>query len=183
MAYDFNSFKKQLVTAEDWLRKEMQQIRTGQASPAVLDGVRVDAYGSHMGLKEVASIMIEGARTLRITPWDKVQTKEIEKAITQANLGVAVVADDQGIRVNFPELTSDRRTEIVRNAKEKLEEAKKQVRGYRDTVIKDLQAKEKAGGMGKDDIFRHKNEAQKLVDECNKRLEDLFSKKEKEILS
>lgn len=183
MSYDFNPFKKQLTGAEDWLKKEYQQIRTGQASPAILDSVKVEAYGTPMGVKEVAAVTIEGARTIRISPWDKTQTKEIEKAVTAANLGVSVIVDDQGLRINFPELTAERREQIAKMAKERMEEAKKQIRAHRDVIIKDLQAKEKAGGMGKDEIFRLKNEAQKLVDDANKKLEDAFGKKEKEILS
>lgn len=181
--YNFNDFKKQLAGAEEWLRREFQQVRTGQASPAVLDSIKVEVYGAPLGLKEVASVTIEGARTLRVSPWDKSQVKEIEKAIAVANLGLSTVVDDQGLRVMFPELTSDRRTEIARMAKDRLEEAKKQVRLHRDTVIKDLQAKEKSGGFGKDDIFRFKNDTQKMVDDANKKLEDMYSKKEKEILS
>ncbi len=183
MAYDFNPFKKQLASAEEWLKKELQQIRTGQASPAVLDAVKVEIYGAPMALKEVASVTIEGARTLRIAPWDKSQTKEIEKAITVANLGLSVVVDDQGLRVMFPELTGDRRQQIAKMAKEKLEEAKKEVRSHRDVIVKDFQTKEKDGAMGKDDAFRGKNDTQKLVDEMNKKLDDMFSKKEKELLS
>lgn len=183
MAYDFNPFKKQLAATEEWLKKEFQQIRTGQASPAVLDGVKVMVYGAPMALKEVASVMIEGARTIRIQPWDKAQVKEIEKAITIANLGLATAVDSDGVRVSFPELTGERRTQIAKQAKDKLEEAKKEVRQHRDKVVKDLQAKEKEGGYGKDEIFRLKNEAQKHVDDSNKRLEDLYAKKEKEILS
>lgn len=183
MSYDFNPFKKQLAGAEEWLKKELQQIRIGQASPAVLDTVKVEAYGTPMSLKEVASVTVEGARTLRISPWDKSQTKEIEKAITVANLGLSVVVDDQGLRVNFPELTGERRQQIAKSAKERLEEAKKQVRGHRDVIIKDLQTREKDGAMGKDDAFRAKNDAQKLVDDANKKLEESFAKKEKEILS
>ena len=141
MAYDFNPFKKHLASSEEWLKKEFQQIRTGQASPAVLDAVKVEVYGAPMALKEVASVTIEGARTLRISPWDKSQTKEIEKSLTVANLGLAVVVDDQGLRVMFPELTADRRTEIAKMAKDKLEDSKKQVRQHRDGIVKDLQTK------------------------------------------
>ena len=183
MAYDFNPFKKQMTGVEDWIKKEFQQIRTGQASPAVLDSVKVEIYGAPMALKEVASVVIEGARTLRVAPWDKAQVKEIEKAITVANLGLSVSADDQGLRVNFPELTADRRKDIAKMAKDKLEEAKKQVRQHRDAVVKDLQAKEKEGGYGKDDIFRLKNDLQKMVDDANKKLEDMYAKKEKEVIS
>jgi ribosome recycling factor len=182
MAYDFSTLKKQLAGAEDWLKKELQQIRTGQASPAILDGVKVESYGAFMGIKELAAITVEGARTIRITPWDKTHGKEIEKAITAANLGVSVVTDDQGLRVNFPELTSDRRTQIAKLAKEKLEEAKKQIRQHRDVIVRDLQTKEKDAKMGKDDAFRAKNDTQKMVDDCNKKLEEAYSKKEKEIV-
>jgi ribosome recycling factor len=182
MAYDFNPFKKQLAGTEEWLKKEFTQIRTGQASPQILDGVKVEIYGAPMSIKELASVNIEGARTLRISPWEKGQTKDIEKAITVANLGLSVVVDDQGLRVMFPDLTSDRRKDIVKIAKDKMEDAKKQVRGHRDTIVKDLQAKEKDGGYGKDEIFRLKNDAQKLVDDLNKKLEDAYTRKEKEIL-
>lgn len=183
MAYDFNSFKKQIVGAEEWLKKEFSQIRTGMASPQVLDSVKVEIYGAPMGLKELASITIEGARSLRIAPWDKSQTKEIEKAITVANLGLSVVVDDQGLRVMFPELTADRRADVAKMAKTKVEDAKKQLRGHRDIAIKDLQVKEKDGGYGKDEIFRLKNEVQKMMDETNKKLEEMYTKKEKEVLS
>jgi len=183
MTYDFNPFKKQLAGVEEWFKKEMSQIRTGQASPSVLDGVRVEIYGAPMALKELASVTIEGARTLRVSPWDKNQIRDIEKAINLANLGLSVSVDGDGARVNFPELTTDRRAEFAKVAKDKLEEGKKKIRGHRDIVVKDISAKEKTGGFGKDDIFRLKGDAQKLVDECSKRLEEMFGKKEKEVLS
>ncbi|MEK7646482.1 MAG: ribosome recycling factor [Patescibacteria group bacterium] len=182
MAYDFSPFKKELVGTEEWFKREAGTIRTGQANPAVLDGVKVEVYGAPMNLKEVAAVVIEGARTLRVTPWDTAQTKEIEKALTASNLGLSIASDDQGVRISFPELTSERRAEIAKIAKEKLEGARTQVRHHRDAIIKDLQAREKAGGMGKDEIFRLKNETQKLVDDANKKLEALYEKKEKEIL-
>lgn len=182
MAYDFNPFKKQLASAEEFLKKEFSQIRTGMASPQVLDNVKVEVYGAPMNIKELASVTIEGARTLRISPWDKGQSKDIEKAIAVANLGLSTVVDDQGLRVNFPELTAERRVDIAKMAKNKLEEAKKQVRGHRDEIIKDLQVKEKSGGFGKDEIFRLKNETQKIVDDLNSKLEDMYAKKEKEIV-
>ena len=182
MAYDFSPFKKELAATEEWFKREAGTIRTGQANPAVLDGVKVEVYGAPMNLKEVAAVVIEGARTLRVTPWDTTQTKEIEKALTASNLGLSIASDDQGVRISFPELTAERRTEIAKMAKEKLEGARTQVRHHRDIIIKDLQAREKAGGMGKDEIFRLKNDTQKLVDEANKKLEALYEKKEKEIL-
>ncbi len=171
-----------MAGVEEWLKKEIQQIRTSQASPAILDAVKVESYGAPVGIKELAAITVEGARTIRITPWDKSQAKEIEKAIAAANLGVSVVADDQGLRVNFPDLTSERRTAIAKIAKEKMEESKKQVRSHRDVVVRDLQAKEKAGTMGKDDTFRGTKDVQKIVDDTNKKLEEAYTRKEKEIV-
>jgi len=183
MSYDFTPFKKQLGVAEEWLKKEFSQIRTGQASPAILDNVKVESYGAITGLKEIASVTIEGARTLRISPWDKSQNKEIEKALIASNLGLSIVVDDQGVRAIFPDLTGDRRKEIAKLAKDKVEEAKKLVRSHREVIIKDLTEKEKSGGYGKDEIFRLKGEVQKMVDEANKKLEEAFVKKEKEVLS
>jgi len=183
MAYDFNPFKKELLATEEWLKKEFLQIRTSMASPSILDGIKVAVYGAPMALKEIASILVEGARSIRIQPWDKSQLKEIEKSITIANLGVTTVVDGDGVRVHFPELTGERRTQIAKLAKDKVEEGKREIRQHRDRIIKDLQVKEKESGYGKDEIFRLKNEVQKIVDEVNKKLDDAFSKKEKEILS
>ncbi len=181
MAYDFTKFKKSLLGAEEWVKKEFSGIRTGQASPMLLDGIKVESYGTPTPIVQVGSIMTEGPRTIRIVPFDPSQTKEVEKAITLANLGVSVSVDEKGLRVNFPELTSESRGAIVKLAKERLEEGKKQVRLHRDEVMKDLKAKEKAGGLGKDDVFRHEKEIQKFVDDTNKKLEEMYSKKEREI--
>ncbi len=183
MAYDFTKFKKSLLGAEEWVKKEFSNIRTGQASPALLDSIKVESFGVLTPLVQLGSISSEGPRTLRITLWDNSQSKEIEKAITIANLGVSVSTDDKGLRVNFPELTAERRVQIVKLAKEKLEEGKKQIRIHRDDIMKDLQSKEKAGGIGKDEVFRHQKEIQKFVDETNKKLEELYTKKDKEITS
>jgi ribosome recycling factor len=183
MTYDFSKFKKHVAAGEDWLKKEYSSLRTGQASPTLLDSVKVDSYGAPVPLSQVASVTSEGPRTLRIAPWDAGQVKEIEKALIVASLGVSVVVDDKGLRVNVPELTAERRTQILKIAKEKLEDARKTMRAHRDDVMKDLQAKEKEGGLGKDDVFRLKAEAQKIVDDSNKKMEETYAKKEKEIQS
>lgn len=183
MAYDFSKFKKSIGGAEEWLKKEFAGIRTGQASPSLLDGVKVDSYGAQVPLSQIGSVATEGARTIRIAPWDMSHAKDVEKAITIANLGVSVVIDDKGLRVNFPELTGETRTSIVKMAKEKLEEGKKRIRIARDEAMKDLKAKEKDGGIGEDEVRRHEKEIQKMVDEANKKFEESYGKKEKEILS
>lgn len=183
MAYDFTKFKKLLTGTEEWVKKEFSSIRTGQANPILLDSVKVESYGTLSPLSQIGSVTIEGSRTLRIVPWDLSQSKEIEKALSLANLGVSVSVDDKGLRVNFPELTSESRVSIVKIAKEKLEEGRKQIRIHRDEAMKDLKAKEKAGGIGEDEVFRNEKEIQKFVDETNKKLDALYVKKEKEITS
>ncbi|MSR71156.1 MAG: ribosome recycling factor [Candidatus Taylorbacteria bacterium] len=181
--YDFSKFKQKIKENEEWLKREFVGVRTGRASPALLDAILVESYGALVPITQVGNISTEDSRTIRITPWETTMSKHIEKAIGIANLGVAVALDDKGVRVSFPELTSERRTEIVKIAKEKLEQSKVSIRIARDASIKDIQAKEKEGGLGKDDVQRFKTELQKLVDGANKSLEALFEKKEKEIIS
>lgn len=182
MAYNFTPFKTGSDEALEWLRKEYASIRSGQANPSILDSVRVDMYGSQMPINQVASILGEGARSLRITPWDKGAVKPLDTAIREANLGVSVSVDDQGLRISFPELTDDRRQALMKLAKAKLEEARVRVRGEREKVHSDTDKQEKAGTMSKDDTFRTKQDLQKLVDEVNRKLEELYDKKEREVV-
>lgn len=148
----------------------------------VLDGVSVDSYGSRMPLKNVANVSIEDPKTLRIAPWDKSQIKEIEKSIIASNLGLSVATDDQGIRVIFPQLTTETRTSLVKVLKEKLEEARITVRRERENVWKDVEAKEKDGKLTEDEKFAAKDALQKIIDETNDNLENIFEKKEKEVM-
>mgnify|MGYP000665037531 FL=1 len=179
MAYDFSKFKAKVKETEEWLKKELANVRTGRASAAILDSIKIESYGSMVPISQVGNIGTEDARSLRIVPWDMSQVKEIEKAITVANLGVGITVDDKGLRVIFPELTGERRIQITKIAKDKVEEARKTLRMHRDDVMKDMQAKE----LPKDDMFRAKNDAQKIVDEGNKALDALLAKKEQEILN
>lgn len=181
--YDFTKFKTKSKEVEEWLKKEFSGIRTGRAAPALLDSVKVDSYGAIVPISQIGSVATEDARTIRITPWDTTQIKAVEKAIVAANLGVGVSVDDKGLRVTFPELTSERRLQIVKLAKEKFEQAKVSLRQHREDVLRDIQNREKEGGIGKDDVARYKNELQKFVDLGNKALEDQFAKKESEITS
>ena len=183
MIYNFAELKKHIQAKEDWLTKEFGSIRTSRANPSILDGVHVEAYGASVPINQAAGITNEDPRTIRITPWDHSLVKAIEKAITVANLGVSVSVDEKGVRVTFPELTGDRRTEIVKMAKEKFEQARIQIRKHRDDTNADIDKKEKEGGMGEDEKFAFKKEMQKTVDEANKKLQTMMEKKEKEILS
>lgn len=181
MAYNFTDFKNKLSDTEEWLKKEFSGIRTGRATPAILDGVSVEAYGSMMPINQVANISVEDARMLRVTPWDMSLVKAIEKAIMVSDLGLSASVDDKGLRVIFPDLTSERRQSLVKIAKQKLEDAKVTVRGEREKVLKDIDAKEKSKEISEDEKFRLKNELQKFLDDSNRVLEELFNKKEKEI--
>lgn len=181
MAYDFKPLEAKLAGAKEWLGKEYRGLRTGRASPSILDGVSVQAYGSQMPIKQVANVGVEDARSLRVTPWDMGLLKDIERGIVAANLGLGTATDSSGIRVTFPELTSERREQLVKAAKQKLEEARTTVRLSRDESWKDIQEKEKNNEITEDDKFRLKDELQKKVDTCNDDLEKLFDAKEEEM--
>jgi len=181
MNYDFKVFDGKIAGAREWLSREYAGIRTGRASPAILDGISVSAYGSMAPLKQVANVGIEDARTLRVSAWDASIVKDIERAITAANLGVGTTADSSGLRVTFPELTAERREQLVKVAKHKLEEARTAIRIARDETWKDIQEKEREGTLTEDDKFQIKEELQKRVDSGNGELEKAFEKKETEM--
>ena len=174
--------KQNLKNIEEWVSKEFSNIRTGRATPSILDSVKVESYGSMMKIQEVATVASEDARTLRIAPWDSQNIKAVEKAIIASGLGLSVSVDDKGLRVSFPPLTTESRTSFVKVAKQKLEEAKIKVRQERNRLIEDLEKKKKSGEMGEDDVMRSKNEVEKIIKEANDNLEKHFSKKESEIL-
>jgi ribosome recycling factor len=182
MAYNFSPFKDNLKRVEEWFKKELSSIRTGRATPAVLDSVEVEAYGAKMKLNQVAGISVEDAKTLRVSPYDQSQIKAVEKAIVQADIGLGVAVDDKGVRLMFPELTSERRTSFVKMVKDKLEEARIRLRGARDEVWKDIQNKEKEGSLREDEKFRMKEEMEKVAESSQKNMLVEFERKEKEIL-
>lgn len=181
MAYDFSKLKADIGETGEWLSREFSTIRTGRASSALLDGVKPEAYGTRTPLREVGSVTVEDARTIRIVPWDKTLGKAIEKAITEADLGVSVVTDDTGLRVLFPELTAERRTMLKKVAGDKLEQARVTLRGHRTDAMKALEAAEKEGGMGEDELKRLKDEVQKHIDAGMETLEGMLKKKQEEI--
>lgn len=178
MAFNFNNFKDSANKTLEWLKGEYVGLRTGRATPSILDVVHVDAYGGKSPVNQLATVSVEGPKTLRISPWDKTVIKAIDIAIRESNLGLSVVVDSDGLRVSFPELTADRRTGLVKMAKEKLEEARIRVRTERQKTLGEIDRSD----MGDDEKKRAQNDLQKLVDEANKNLEDLAAKKEKEIV-
>ncbi|MDO8590295.1 MAG: ribosome recycling factor [bacterium] len=182
MAYDFAEFRQAGESALGWLKKEYAGLSTGRATPSILDGVSVNAYGSPMTINQLATVAIEDPKTLRITAWDKDVTKDIDKAIRESNLGLSVAIDAAGLRVSFPELTGERRAMLSKVAKEKLEEARIKIRTEREKSLETIDRKEKDGSVSEDDKFRFKQELQKVVDTANQKLEELALKKEREIL-
>jgi len=181
--YDFKIFEGKVAAAQQWLGREYGGLRTGRAAPAILDGISVSAYGSMMPLKQVASVGVEDARTLRVSAYDAGLLKDIEKAISAANLGVGTSSDGANVRVTFPELTSERREQLVKLAKGKLEEARATVRVARDEAWKEIQTREKDGTLSEDDKFILKEDLQKKVDAANEELEKMFESKENEMSS
>ena len=169
--------------AREWLAREYRGVRTGRAAPAILDGVSVTAYGSMMPLKQVASVGVEDARTLRVMPFDASLSKDIEKAIAAENLGLGTSSDGATIRVSFPELTSERREQLIKLAKGKLEEARQAVRVTRDEAWKEIQEREREGTLTEDDKYSLKEELQKKVDKANEELQKAFDAKEKEMVA
>lgn len=178
MQYNFSNFKTELKKIEEFLSKEYHELNVGRASPMVLDSVSVESYGSFVPLKNVASVSIEDPKTLRITAWDKTQIKGIEKAIAGANLGLSVAVDDAGMRVIFPQLTTDSRQNLVKILKEKLEESRITVRRERENVLKDMEN----ANMTEDEEFSAKEELQKIINDINASLEATFEKKQTEVM-
>lgn len=176
-----DEFEKKVKDVVQWLQQEYVTIRTGQATPALLDGIKVESYGSMMPLNQVGSIGAEDARTLRVSPWDVGQVSAIESAIRDADLGVSVATDSSGLRVIFPELTSERRVQLIKLAKSKLEDARVSVRAARDEVMKDIEKQLKDGEITEDDKFTMKETVQKKVDAVNNELESLYDAKEAEV--
>jgi ribosome recycling factor len=181
MAYNISEFTTRADDVLAWLAKEFTGVRTGRAAPALLDLVHVEAYGSKMPINQVGSVMVEDPRTLRVSVWDASMIRSVEKGVTEADLGVSVVVDGAGLRVIFPPLTSERRVQLLKLAKAKLEEARVSIRSIRDDAMKSLDTLEKDGEMSKDEKFTAREQVQKRVDEYNAKLESLYDAKEKEI--
>jgi ribosome recycling factor len=178
---DVNNFGEKLKEAESWLQKEFTGIRSGQASPQLLDSVRVMSYGSLVPMNQVGNVSVEDARTLRVNVWDAGGVNAVEQAIRDAELGVSVASDSSGIRVFFPELTSERREQLLKLAKSKLEDARITVRSQRDEIMKHLDKEQKEGNISEDEKFSQKEKVQSFVAKTNKQLESLFQLKESEL--
>lgn len=182
MAYNFTEIEKKKGDIVEWLQSEYRSIQTGRATPQVLDLVHIDMYGARTPIAHTGSINIEDPRTLRVAPWDKTVIGQMEKAINDADLGLSVSSDDQGLRVHFPALTTETRQKLVKLLKDRLEDARIRVRSLREDTNKDIDVRGKEGEYGEDERIRYRDEMQRIVDNANAELESLFSKKEKEVM-
>jgi ribosome recycling factor len=162
---------------------EFKRMRTGRASTAILDGVRVDYYGAEMPLSQVANVTVEDSRTLAVTPWDKSIVPVIEKAIMKSDLGLTPNTAGAVIRLPIPPLTEERRKEIIKVARHEAENARVAVRNVRRDVMNDLKERVKKKLVSQDDDHRAQDEVQKLTDRYVAEVDHALADKEKELLS
>jgi ribosome recycling factor len=168
--------------AIDAFKKELSRVRTGRASLAVLEPVRVAYYGSNVPLNQVASLSIPDARLIVIKPWDKSQIPEIEKAIHTAEIGLNPQNDGEVVRLPIPSLTEERRKELVRNTRKMAEEAKVRLRNIRRDSNEFIKELKESGEITEDDQKRGLDRVQKETDEAIKKLDAILADKEKEIM-
>jgi ribosome recycling factor len=174
--------RTQMEKALEALRREFGTVRTGKASAALLDTVRVEAYGGRMPLNQVASVSAPEPRMLIVQPWDKNLTGEIEKAIRSSDLGLNPANDGSLIRVPVPALTEERRRELVRLLHKLAEEARVAVRHARQEANKDIKNRQHGHEFGEDEAHRQMQEVQKLTDEYVARVDEVLKHKEHEVM-
>jgi ribosome recycling factor len=167
----------------DATRSELATVRTGRASPHLLDRVTVDYYGTATPLKQLANVAATEARMLTVTPYDKSAIKQMEKAIMESDLGLTPTNDGNLIRLAIPELTEERRTELVKVVRGIAEEGRVAVRNIRRDCMHDLRELKTEGEVGKDEEHRAEEELQKLTDAKVKDIEELLKGKEEEIMA
>lgn len=159
---------------------EFSSLHTGKATPAMLDGVRVHAYGSSVSMKEVAAVTTPDARTIMVQPWDKSIIRDVEKSIQEANLGLNPIVDGGILRVPVPELTGERRQELAKTAGSMAEEGRVRIRQARRDAL-DLLKAAKDDGLPEDDFKRHEKEVQKAHDDAIAEINQHLSSKESEL--
>ena len=174
--------EEKMEMAVMYLDETLQRIRAGKANPKILDGIRVDYYGSQAPISNVANVSVPDARTIAIPPWEKSMFKEIEKAIINSDLGITPENNGEVIRIGIPPLTEERRKQLVKQCKTEAEQAKVSVRNARRDAIEGLKKAIKQG-MPEDVEKDAETTAQKIHDKYLKRIDEIFTAKEKEILT
>lgn len=178
-----DNHKAEFVKAVEHFHSEITGLKTGRANPAILDSVRVEAYGVFNPINAVGSVGVPDARSLVITPWDKSIVKDIEKAIIESGLNLNPINDGDKIRINMPALTEESRKEIVKHLNQKTEEAKIALRLIRDKVKEEVIVAEKNKDFGEDEKFGLLEALDKVVAKHNEEIKELSEKKEAEIMT
>ncbi len=163
-------------------KHEMAKIRTGKATTALLDGIKVDYYGVMTPLNQVANVSVLDPHTLSVTPWDKSMVEKIDKAILQAELGLNPISDGTNLRIPIPPLTEERRKDLVKLVKKFAEDAKIAIRNIRRDAKDHVKRQEKNKEISEDEMYDLEDEIQKLTDDYIKKIDELFEEKEKEIM-
>lgn len=164
------------------LENELKRVRTGRASLSLLDGIRVDYYGTLTPLNQMASLSVPESRLITIQPWDATVIKDIEKALLKSDLGLTPSNDGKLIRISIPPLTEERRRELVKVVSKMCEEYKIGVRNVRRDANELLKGFKKDGDISEDDAFKAQDQVQKITDQFIKNIDDIYKEKEKEIL-
>jgi len=178
----FEETKDRMGKTHVALKNELMRIRTGRASLSLLDGIRVDYYGTKTPLNQVATLSVPESRLITIQPWDTTIIKEIEKGILRSDLGLTPTSDGRIIRIAIPPLTEQRRKELVKTVSKLCEEYKVTIRNIRRDSNELVKSLKKDGDISEDDAFRAQTEIQKITDEQIKQVDVIYKEKEKEIL-
>ncbi len=177
-----NKIGLELDKAIHFLEGELTKIRTGRASPALVEDVICECFGQKFPLKQLAAISIPEPKQILIQPWDKSYIEGIVKALSGTGAGANPIVDKDVIRINLPPLSEEYRKDLLHLISEKQEQARQTIRHWREEAWEEIQEEFKAGAIREDDKFRGKDELQKLVDEYNEKIEKMGEKKKKEIL-
>ena len=175
--------RQRMDSALEALRRDFASVRTGKASPALLDSVRVEAYGSKVPLNQVGTVSAPEPRLLTITPWDKGLLKEIDRGLRESDLGLNPSNDGSIIRIPIPALTEERRKEFVKQLHKLAEEARVAVRQARKDANDDIKASQKKEGLSEDDLRREQDKVQKLTDQYIAKVEEILKHKEAEVMA
>lgn len=167
----------------DYFSDSLQKIRTGRANPSLLSGISVDYYGTSTPIAQVASVSVPDSNSLLVTPWDKNFIVTLDKAIRESDLGLNPQTTDESIRIPLPPLTEERRKDLIKIVKKESENAKVSIRNIRRDANNDLKNLNKDNLISDDELNRNENDIQKLTDDFIKKIDDIFSSKEKELLS
>ena len=180
---DYQKLEERMNKTIEILQENFAEIRAGRANPAILNKIKVDYYGMPTPINQVAGISVPEARLIMIQPWDNSILKEIEKAILASDIGINPNNDGKVIRLSFPELTEERRKELVKEIKKIAEESKVAIRSIRRDGIDEAKQEQKEGSITEDDLRASEEKIQKMTDKKIEEIDTILGAKEKEIMN